>query len=312
MFKRIVACFATLVVVLGMLALLNLAEPIMTDVQANPDPPRIETYRVTPQRELTLHIYEPANASETELHAKTNRPAIVFFFGGGWLSGGPGHFAGQSRALAERGIVAICPAYRTHDPDGTTPIDALVDALHAVAWVRDHAESLGINPTRIAVGGGSAGGHLAAACATVPDAKIAELTPELPASPRPDALVLFNPVLDNGPATAGREAGYGHDRIGDDYVWFSPAHNVRPGLPPTLIMLGTADHLVPVAVVTEFRDAMVANGDTCDVELYRGQAHGFFNRHPGKEAMYDSTLKRSIYFLREHGWIKGSANTRPD
>lgn len=298
MFKRFLACIGTILVLFGMLALLNRAEPYLDEVQPKPTPQRIETYRVTPQRALNLHIYEPHSASDAE---KDNaRPAILFFYGGGWIGGDIAQFRDQSAALAELGVVSICVQYRTREPDGTTPYDALSDALHAVAWVRAHAEFLDIDPQRIAVSGGSAGGHLAAACATVPDSELEKVALDLPASPRPDALVLFNPVLDNGPT----DTGYGHDRIGDGYSWFSPAHNVRPDMPPTLIMLGTADHFIPIAVATDFRDAMHTHGNLCEVELYEGQAHGFFNNQPGKEAMFQATLQRSIEFLRKQGWIK--------
>ncbi|MEM9751943.1 MAG: alpha/beta hydrolase [Planctomycetota bacterium] len=297
MARNIVACLATLVVLGGMLALLNFAEPHLKEVTNKPSPQSIETFRFTPQRELKLHLYEPVRTRDHE--DETGRPAIVLFYGGGWIGGDIHQFRSQSAALAERGVVAIRAEYRTEQPDGTTPFQALVDALYAVAWVRANAERLGIDPQRIAVGGGSAGGHLAAACATLPDDKLSELAPALTASPRPNALVLFNPVLDNGPGPTA----FAFDRIGEDYGWFSPAHNVRPGMPPTLIMLGTNDHLVPVSVATDFRDAMLAYGDTCEVELYEGEAHGFFNDQPGKEAMFAATLQRTITFLEDQGWI---------
>ncbi|MEM1026467.1 MAG: alpha/beta hydrolase [Planctomycetota bacterium] len=295
MLRRLAACFATVLVLAGMLTLLNLAEPYLDDVQTKPTPQRIETYRVTPQRALKVHVYEPPSQS-----GDPARPAIVFFYGGGWHGGDIAQFRDQSAALADLGIIAICAEYRVKQVDNTTPFDALSDALHAVAWVRANAEELGIDPHRLAVGGGSAGAHLAAACATVPDDQLANVAHDLPASPRPDALVLFNPVIDNGPT----DTGYGHERIGDAYTWFSPAHNVRPGLPPTLIMLGTNDHLVPVSVAHDFRGAMHTHGNLCEIELYEGQPHGFFNNQPGKEPMFQVTLQRTIDFLRKHGWIE--------
>ena len=62
-------------------------------------------------------------------------------------------------------------------------------------------------------------------------------------SPRPDLLALFNPVLDNA------DGNYGEERLGEDAASFSPAHNVRSGIPPTIILSGTEDHLVPPEIL---------------------------------------------------------------
>ena len=260
-----------------------------------PDPVMTKhVFRQTPERELSLHLFEVTQDASSD--DKTARPVVVFFNGGGWVSGDVRQFYPQARELAGRGVVAICAEYRVRNTDGTTHREALDDALHAVAWVRAHAEDLNLHPDRIAVGGGSAGGQLAAACATVPDEHRPD---ELPASARPNLLLLFNPALDNGP---GPDA-CGYPLIGEDYPWFSPAHNVRAGLPPTLIMLGTEDPLIPVAVAERFRDAMQDHGNHCEVELYPGQNHGFFNRSRGADGRYTQTLARSMRFLGDHGWL---------
>ncbi|MEM8782027.1 MAG: alpha/beta hydrolase [Planctomycetota bacterium] len=256
---------------------------------------REAVYRSTPQRDLRLRVYLPPKAdAESE---STPRPGVVLFHGGGWLQGGMGHLQSQAAELAALGVVAVCPEYRVRETDGTTPIDALTDALHAFAWVREHADALGIDPERLAAGGGSAGGQLAAACATMTDEKLAELAPALAGLRRPDALILFNPVIDNGPD------GYGHERLGDAYRWFSPLHNLRPGLPPTLILLGTDDHLVPVTTAEAYVQAMQAHGNACELELYDGQVHGFFNARPNNP-MYRATLDRAILFLQDMQWIE--------
>ncbi len=293
MLRKCLAFFVAAGIVAALVFALEAARQFDTPAIAQPPPTTVLDYRITPQRTLRLHVFAPSQPTTTA------QPAVVFFNGGGWITGDHRQFFAQSHLLAQLGLVAICAEYRVEETDGTAPMEALDDALHAVAWVRAHAPQLNVDPTRIAAGGGSAGAQLAAACATVPDPALHLRTPSLPASPRPDALLLFNPVLDNGP---GPNA-YGYDRIGDEHAWFSPAHNVRPQRPPTLILLGTQDHVVPTAVANDFAAAMHDAGNVCEVELYPGQGHGFFNAQPGKEPMFDATLRRSITFLQTHGWI---------
>ena len=107
-------------------------------------------------------------------------------------------------------------------------------------------------------------------------------------------------MLDNGPG----ENGYAHDRVGDDYRWFSPAYNVRPDLPPAFVALGTEDDLIPVAVATDFQAAMQKQGNTCEVELYPGQGHGLLFNPPHKI----ETMRHGIEFLITQGWISPPQN----
>ena len=135
---------------------------------AQPYPPkfdgaRAETYKEIGDVKLQLHIFEPAAG------AKTNRPAIVFFFGGGWTGGSPAQFEQHCRYLADRGMVAITADYRVGSRHQVKPTACVADAKSAMRWVRKNAARLGIDPQRVAAGGGSAGGHLAAAVATLPD-----------------------------------------------------------------------------------------------------------------------------------------------
>lgn len=87
----------------------------------------------------------------------------------------------------------------------------------------------------------------------------------------PNVLVLFNPVIDNGPG------GYGYERIGESYPGFSPLHNIRAGAPPTLFFLGTNDHLIPVETARYYKMVMEKVWSRCDLHLFEGKGHGFFN-----------------------------------
>jgi acetyl esterase len=254
-------------------------------VLAEVEPDRIIEYKQIGDSKLTLHIFHPPDHEES---AET--PAIVFFFGGGWKAGGPSHFYKQSQHLASRGMVAICADYRTEQNAGTTPAECVKDGKSAMRWVRSHADELGIDPDRIAAGGGSAGGHVAAATATLTGFN--EEGEGTSVSCRPAALVLFNPVFDNGPD------GYGYDRVSEYWKEFSPMHNLDRNVPPALVMLGTNDSLIPVATAEAWQTKMEELGVRCDLILYEDQPHGFFNK-----AKYEETLKAADDFLVSLGYL---------
>ena len=221
-------------------------------------------------------------------------PAIVFFYGGGWVEGTVEQFKPQARHLAGRGMVAFLVDYRVESRHGTTPFESLKDAKSAIRFIRGNAHLLGVDPYRIAGAGGSAGGQLAAATALIEGFN--EESDDLSVSSRPDALVLFNPVLDNGPN------GFGFDKIGDEYPSVSPLHNVNPGAPPTIMFLGTKDSLIPVETLQAFKLQMQDAGSHCELILYEDQGHGFFNYH--FPVYYNKTLKETERFLMQRGLIK--------
>ena len=117
-----------------------------------------EVYKTIGDVKLKMHIFYPEDHKPTD-----KRPAIVFFYGGGWKGGSVGQFGNQSRYLASRGMVAMCAEYRTQNRHKTTPFECVIDGKSAVRWARKNAARLGIDPGKIAAGGGSAGGHVAAA-----------------------------------------------------------------------------------------------------------------------------------------------------
>ena len=102
---------------------------------------------------------------------------------------------------------------------------------------------------------------VAAATATLPG--LDDEQDDLSVSCKPDALVLFNPVFDNGPG------GYGFDRVGEErYREISPLHNISAETPPAIVFLGTEDKLIPVATAEKFKAEMEAAGRRCDLYLY--------------------------------------------
>ena len=254
----------------------------------------VETYRKIGGTELKLWIFNPATKSEKPL------PCIVFFFGGGWSSGTPAQFEPQSRHLASRGMIAIVADYRVKSRQNALPADCVNDAKACVRWVRANASRLGIDPMRIAVGGGSAGGHLAAAVATVPGLDSA--TDDKTVSCLPNALILFNPGTVMAPFPGlelkGFGAGLDKGRFGCEPTEISPIHHVKKGLPPTIIFHGKADTTVPYATVEKFTEVMKAAGNRCELIGYEGQPHGFFNK-----AKYPETLEATDGFLVSLGYL---------
>ncbi len=253
---------------------------------AGPTPDAQKVYKKVGDVKLKLHIFNPEGHK-----ASDKKPAIVFFFGGGWNGGSPSQFFPQCDHLAKLGMVAISAEYRVKSRNGTTPAECVKDGKSAIRWVRGHAAELGIDPKKLAAGGGSAGGHVAAATGTTKG--FDEKGEDEKVSARPDALVLFNPVYDNGPK------GYGHSRVKDYWREISPMHNIDKTTPPTIVFLGTKDNLIPVATGEKYRDLMEDAGVRSELFLYKDQPHGFFNK-----AKYDETVKEMDRFLGSLGFLE--------
>lgn len=243
-------------------------------------------YKTVGKDSLYIEFQLPESKSDQSV------PLIVFYFGGGWNTGTIEQFRPHAEYFSERGLATALVDYRVLTKHGTSPIASLRDAKSAIRFLRAHADSLGIDQDRIIASGGSAGGHLAAATALIEGFN--DPRDNMDISCKPDALVLFNPVIDNGPA------GYGYERIMEQYPYFSPLHNIRKGAPPTIILIGTEDNLIPVETVEYFTMAMKKVGSICELRLYEGQKHGFFN-YVNKEN-YQKTIKEADLFIQSLGW----------
>ncbi len=249
---------------------------------------RVETYGKVGTTDLRLWIFGESDPA-------SRKPAIVFFFGGGWNSGTPAQFEKQARHFASRGMVAILADYRVRSRHGVPAVECVRDAKSALAWVRQNAPRLGVDPRRIAASGGSAGGHLAACTGTVGGFGSDE---------RPNALILFNPACALAPIEGWQPgsgmADLGARRLGVEAREISPAHHVGPHTPPTLILHGKADATVPYASAVAFEAAMKKAARPCKLVGYDGAGHGFFNA--GEH--FRSTLAEADAFLVTLGWIK--------
>ena len=243
-------------------------------------------YKSTKQGDLNLYFYRPLDFDKSKTYN-----CIIFFHGGGWNSGDYKQFERQSMYFASRGMIAISAEYRIKNKHGTTPIQAMEDAKSAIRFLRLNAKSFFINPNRIAAAGGSAGGHLAAVTANID--LFDNVNEDLGISSKPNLLVLYNPVIDFGSRK---------------WLWIdnpsdaSPVHNISKGSPPTIILTGTKDKIVPVETIMNYKKIMESVGSRCDVILYEGAEHAFFNKG---EDFIDTVLKSDI-FLKSNWYLEGT------
>lgn len=236
-------------------------------------------YKVIEGNELRLHVFSPP-ASD----GPGARPAIVFFFGGGWVRGSVEQLAPQARHLAQRGMVAIVADYRVYERHGTWAFEAIADAKSAIRWVRAHAGDLGVDPGRLAAGGSSAGGHLALSAAIFDD--LDEPGEDPGVSSRPDALVLFNPVVDADEVELGPRWQEG-----------SPLHRLKGGLPPMVILHGEIDTTVPFRRANAFCQQAGALGNRCEIHMYENAEHGFISPRVQGGRWHRETLLEADRFL---------------
>jgi acetyl esterase/lipase len=246
-------------------------------------------YKQVDTTALFLEMYQPKNIDTSKAY-----PAMVYFFGGGWSGGSLDQFRPHAQYFSQRGMVCFLVEYRVKNRNKTTPFESLKDAKSAFRFIRSHANDFKIDPDKIVASGGSAGGHLAAALATISGYN--EDTDDQVISCIPNALVLYNPVIDNGPG------GYGYERIQDQYQAFSPLHNIKAGAPPTIIFLGTNDRLIPKETAEYYKIVMEKVESRCDLFLYDGQQHGFFN-YKNLE-YYKKTVFETDKFLKSIGYLQ--------
>jgi acetyl esterase/lipase len=270
-------------------------------VPASRAPDKEVVYKKTAQGDMKLFVYLPADWKKSD-----HRPAILFLHGGGWTQGKPDQFYSKSEYLASRGMVAFNVDYRMRSTTHTGMKECVEDARSAMRFVRKNAADWGVNPERIVGSGGSAGGHLAA---TLAIDTFDDPADDLTISCQPQALVLYNPVLDF-PAIFGE--AHAHEML-----WFtipgkssdeekiklltdcSPAEHLKKDTPPTLIFYGDNDSLLNTA--RPFAENSIALGNKVDIIDAPKVGHGFFNQ-PG---WHQTTLVKTDQFLASLNFLQG-------
>lgn len=259
-------------------------------------PDKIVVFKKTPQGELTLHFYFPKTWAATD-----KRPAMVFWFGGGFVGGSPTQFYAKAEYFSSRGLVCACAEYRVKGKHGTLIDKCAEDARSAMRWIKGHASELGIAPGKVIASGGSAGGTLSLLVARDkgPDAK----DDDLRISPRPCAMVLFNPAV--GEPVLGVIGRGGEDQAAVN-AQIAALNAPQQNEPPAIFFYGTEDRMF-LDVAREFCRKAKAQGLRCELWTAAGKPHGFFNGPPWHEA----TLRQADEFLASLGYLQGPPEIKP-
>jgi acetyl esterase/lipase len=255
---------------------------------------REEVYKVVDGVELPVYIWEPDGIKAPPYP----RSVAAFFFSSGWDNGQVSQFAPHCIYFASRGMVTMAFDYRVSARHpGAGPREAMSDAVSAMRWLRMNAVELNINPGKIVGVGGSGGAHALASAAMLTGYD--QPGEDKAIGGAPNALILFNPVLDTS------KAGFGLDRFPNaaEAKAANLIRAIKAGLSPMVIMHGTADRVVPYAGSWDFARKVNRKKNFCRLIEFEGQGHGFFNFNLSFER-YEATLMAMDEFFVEIGFIE--------
>lgn len=222
-------------------------------------------------RDLRCDVYTPPQPGP-------NRPGVLLVHGGGWVQGDRTQLRGYGILLGRLGYVCVATEYRLA-PGWKWPAQ-IHDVKASLRWMRANAGELGIDPAKIAVSGNSAGGHLSlmvAGTQNVPEfegdggnagvstsvaACIAYYAPTGLAQLADRGVELMDVLFGAGAARTTAEAA-------------SPITHAANGFPPTMLLSGNKDELVPFRESMRMYDALIAAGAPAELHLYEGAPHAF-------------------------------------
>jgi len=225
-------------------------------------------------RDLTCDVFTPPDALDEE----SARPAILLLHGGSWRNGEKSQLRYYGIQLARYGYLCVCSEYRLTG-EAIWPAQ-LHDAKAALRWIRSNAIQLRVDTDRIAVSGNSAGAHLAlmlAATQDIPgfegDGGHADASSGCAA-----AVAVYPPTLlrstelEADSAVAALFGGHVGDETADAASPLTYAHR---RFPPTMLVHGNADQVVPVAASLQMYQALSESGAAVEMHIFQGQEHAF-------------------------------------
>lgn len=294
-------------------AALNASAVTMRELLQGPAPQE-RVYKKTPQGELKIYIFAPPGLKPGE-----RRPAAMWIHGGGWTGGTADSFFPLARYFAARGAVGFSIEYRLVKAGGPNVADCVADCKSAVRFIRSHAAELGVDLQRIAALGDSAGGHLAACLGTL--GGFDDPADDHAVSARPDAMVLYDPILDftesgfiniviggaalaKHPSPATLQPTAATLKLARD---LSPVFHGQSRQPPAIVLHGLEDKVVSPDQARRFAAAMKQAGNRCDLVLLAGLPHAFvIPNYKCSEAVVNDALSRADAFLTSLGWLSGA------
>ena len=189
-------------------------------------------------------------------------------------------------------MIAVSVDYRLSKRDGVeVPLECVKDAKSAVRFLRKHAAELKVDSDKMVIAGGSAGGQLAAAMATLSAPFTNDACYDLSISCEPDAVILYNPYFRCAPA-------------------LSPPNFLRPGLPPFITFLGDQDPAITVASLVDFHNELKAHGGASEFYAGKGGKHGLCNGRNPRNPFFYWSLELEDQFLVKHGILTGASLVR--
>ncbi|MDE2597364.1 MAG: chloramphenicol hydrolase [Sphingomonadales bacterium] len=248
-------------------------------MQMGPPPPvaRAEDVSIAlPGRVLPARLYVPEGAAE-------NPPLVLFFHGGGWVIGTIATHDGTCRALARASGAAVLSVGYRLAPEAPFPAP-LDDCCEALAWALAHAGALGVDGSRLAVAGDSAGGNLATAAAIrARDEGGPALRHQLLIYPVTDTDFNRASYIENGGAggfltTEAMRWFWDHYLGQRDHVPSLAAvirHHDLTGLPPATVLTAEFDPLRDEGMA--YAERLTAAGVAVEAEIAPGMIHGFFS-----------------------------------
>ena len=247
-------------------------------------------------RDLKCDIYTPPGRTE-------RAPAVLLLHGGGWRSGDRKQLPGYGILLGRDGYLCVCSEYRLVG-EAAWPAQ-IHDVKAAVRWMRASSERLGLDPTKIAVQGNSAGAHLALVAAGTPNVSAfeGEGGNEGVASHVEAAISIYGPTDFRESVLSERVADLmGADRSAERLRAASPMTYVDDSFPPTLLIQGTDDKVVPPGHSIRMNDALRGEGVPVELHLYAGQPHAFDSQRAfGRQCASIMSLFLSRYVVKDQG-----------
>jgi acetyl esterase/lipase len=248
-------------------------------------------------RELLLDLYLPLAGDEASF------PTIVVVRGGGWRQGDKEGFGPLAAALAARGFAAASIEYRA---SGEAVFPAAVeDTKAAVRWIRANADEFGLDPESIGALGGSAGAHLAlylGVTANVPELEGEGGNPNHSSSIS-TVVGLATPgdfeALRSGNASGSPiRAFMGVSYRKNPGLWreASPTTHIDSASPPTLLIHGLADNVVPSEQSVLIARSLAGASVPVEVVFFEDAPHAFWNF----ELWFDDTMNRAAAFFRKY------------